>query len=297
MTSKKTNSSFWRIGTRVFDLNEEPLIVGVLNVTPDSFYDGTRHEAPEEAIRCGLTLASAGASIVDCGGESARPGATEVSASEQVRRLKPVVAALVAEGIIVSVDTRSADVASALLDEGAMIVNDVSGGGDVRMGGVVAAREAAWILMHSKGTPKTMQVNPHYDDVMGEIRGALAQLLESAVQAGVSADRVVLDPGIGFGKRPDDNLDILARLDSFQELGRPLMVGVSRKSFLASVGAGDTSADRLAGSLAAGVIAYQHGARVFRTHDPLETVRALSVARNLAAHRGAAASVASRSAA
>lgn len=278
----------WRAGGRSFDLTEEPLLFGVLNVTPDSFYDGGRYEDPDIAIERGRALADAGAIVLDCGGESTRPGAADVDPSEQVRRLEPVVRALAAEGHLVSVDTRSAAVAGALLSAGACIVNDVSGGADPSMFATVALHDAAYVLMHSRGTPRTMQNDPRYEDVVVEVRVELARRLADAVARGVRADGVVLDPGIGFGKRPDDNLDLLAGLPSLLSLGRPLMVGISRKSFLASVGAGDTPAARLAGSLGASVVAWQRGARLFRTHDPRETARALNVARMLAARSLAA---------
>ncbi len=273
----------WRAGGRAFDLAEEPIIFGVLNVTPDSFYDGGQYEEADAAIARGRALVAAGATVLDCGGESTRPGAGDVLPGEQVRRLEPVVRALAAEGYLVSVDTRSATVAGALLAAGASIVNDVSGGADPAMFATVAVHEAAYVLMHSRGIPRTMQDDPRYDDVVVEVRTELARGLAAAVAAGVRADGLVLDPGIGFGKRPGDNLDLLAALPSFLPLGRPLMVGVSRKSFLGAVGAGADPASRLAGSLGASVVAWQRGARIFRTHDPRETIEALAVARVLSA--------------
>lgn len=283
MASIPESARRWRAGGRVLDLADEPLVFGILNVTPDSFYDGGQAFAPSDAIARGRALASSGATVIDCGGESTRPGAEDVSPSEQVRRLEPVVGALAAEGLLVSVDTRSAAVAGTLLAAGAAIVNDVSGGADPAMFRVVADHDAAYVLMHSRGTPRTMQADPRYDDPVREVRVELAARRDAALAAGVRPDGLVLDPGIGFGKRPADNLDLLAGLGAFLVLGHPVMVGVSRKSFLGSVGAGADPADRLAGSLGASVVAWQRGARVFRTHDPRETIEALRAACSIAA--------------
>lgn len=273
----------WRVNGRLIACDDEPIVFGVLNVTPDSFYDGGRYDDPAAAVSRGFALADAGAAFIDCGAESTRPGAEDVPDEEQLRRLEPVVRALAAEGLLVSVDTRSAVVADRLLAAGAVVVNDVSGGADPAMFPTVAAHDAAYVLMHARGTPRTMQVAPRYDDVVAEVRSELAARLEAAVRSGVRADAIVVDPGIGFGKRPQDNLDLVAGLSDLLALGRPLLVGLSRKSFLGVIGAGKEPASRLAGSLGASVVAWQRGARIFRTHDPRETLDAIAAARAIAA--------------
>lgn len=273
---RETSSSTWIVAGAELDLSRRPFLVGVLNVTPDSFYDRGAYGSPDAAIARARALIAEGVDALDIGAESTRPGADDVSAAIQIRRLSPVIRALRDDGVPISIDTRSAMVAAAMLEIGAVLVNDVSGLSDPAMSGVVAEYEASLILMHSRGVPKTMQVAPRYGDVIAEVAAFLKERLERAVASGISFSRIALDPGIGFGKRPGDNLALIANADQLLSLGRPLLLGVSRKSFLGALGAGEAPADRLAGSLAASVVAWSRGVRIFRTHDPAETRRALA---------------------
>ncbi|MCC6349466.1 MAG: dihydropteroate synthase [Candidatus Eisenbacteria bacterium] len=261
--------------------------MGVLNVTPDSFSDGGRYLDPEAAIARGRELLAQGADLLDLGAESTRPGAAEVPADEQLRRLEPVVAALVREpGVVLSVDTRSAAVAARALEWGVHVVNDVSALGDPAMAGVVAPGGAGLVLMHMRGTPATMQTDLRYDDVVAEVGAHLKRRMAVAAAAGIDAERIALDPGIGFGKSAAQSLRLLARGDDLAALGRPLLVGASRKSFLARL-LGDAPADRrLEASLAAAALAVFLGARVVRAHDVAETVRVVKVAEAARAARG-----------
>lgn len=269
----------WRCRDVTFDLSARTLVMGILNVTPDSFSDGGRYFDPDAAIARGRELFAQGADLVDLGAESTRPGAAAVPAAEQVRRLEPVLRALAREsGAVLSVDTRSAEVAAAALALGAHAINDVSGLGDPEMAATVAPSGAGLVLMHMRGTPETMQSDLRYDDVVAEVAAFLGRRLEAAVRAGVAAERVALDPGIGFGKSAEQSLRLLARTDALAALGRPLLVGASRKSFLARL-LGDAPPERrLEASLAAASIAALLGARILRVHDVAETHRALRVA-------------------
>lgn len=262
-----------------FDLTARTLVMGVLNVTPDSFSDGGRYLDPDAAIARGRELLAEGADLLDLGAESTRPGAAAVPAAEQVRRLEPVVRALVVEpGAVLSVDTRSAEVAARALAWGAHVVNDVSALGDPDMAAVVAPSGAGLVLMHMRGTPATMQSDLRYDDVVAEVAAYLRRRLAAAEAAGIAAERVALDPGIGFGKSAEQSLRLLARTDDLAALGRPLLVGASRKSFLARL-LGDAPADRrLEASLAAAALAAFLGARILRVHDVAATTRVLKVA-------------------
>jgi len=312
----------WRCRERGFDLDGRTLVMGIVNVTPDSFSDGGRYLDPAAAIAHGRGLIAEGAEVVDLGAESTRPGAEPVPAEEQLRRLLPAVAALAADGACVSVDTASAAVARQALAAGAAIVNDVTALGDPEMARVAAEAGAGVVLMHMRGTPRTMQHDPRYDDAAREIAEWLGARLESARRAGVEAERVALDPGIGFGKTARHNFELLARLEELAALGRPVVVGVSRKSFLgksgaAGAGAGAAGAgsgasagaesaaragvpgsgagrephpdlppdQRLEGGLAATAIAVFLGARIVRTHDVAATVRAVRIAEQLRAAR------------
>lgn len=269
----------WRCRDVAFDLSARTLVMGILNVTPDSFSDGGRYLDPDAAIARGRELFAQGADLVDLGAESTRPGAAAVPPAEQVRRLEPVLRALAREsGAVLSVDTRSAEVAAAALALGAHAINDVSGLGDPDMAATVAPSGAGLVLMHMRGTPETMQSDLRYDDVVAEVAAFLGRRLETAVRAGVAAERVALDPGIGFGKSAEQSLRLLARTDALAALGRPLLVGASRKSFLARL-LGDAPPERrLEASLAAASIAALLGARILRVHDVAETHRALRVA-------------------
>ena len=269
----------WRCRDVTFDLSARTLVMGILNVTPDSFSDGGRWLEPAAAISRGRELFAQGADLVDLGAESTRPGAVPVPAAEQVRRLEPVLRALAGEsGAVLSVDTRSAEVAAAALELGARAINDVSAMADPDMAAAVAPSGAGLVLMHMRGTPETMQGDLRYDDVVAEVAAYLGRRLEAAAGAGIAAERVALDPGIGFGKSAEQSLRLLARTDALAALGRPLLVGASRKSFLARL-LGDAPPERrLEASLAAASIAALLGARILRVHDVAETHRVLRVA-------------------
>ncbi len=251
--------------------------MGVVNVTPDSFSDGGRFLTPDAAVEHARRLAAEGAAVVDVGGESTRPGAAAVSATEELGRVVPVLEGLA--GIPVSIDTSKAFVARRALELGVEMVNDVTAlRGDPELASVVAEGDAYVCLMHMQGAPRTMQAAPFYDDVVSEVLGFLDERIAFAVGAGISEERICVDPGIGFGKTPDQNLELLRRLGELLELGRPVLVGVSRKSTLGKV-VGDPDAIRgsVSASVAAAVAAYERGAWMLRVHDVAETVEALAV--------------------
>lgn len=253
-------------------------LMGVVNVTPDSFSDGGLYLDPEAAIAHGRELAEAGAKVLDVGGESTRPGAEPVSAEEELARVVPVINGLEGNGSLVSVDTSKATVAAAALDAGAEIVNDVTAlRGDPEMAALCAERGVGVVLMHMLGEPRTMQEDPRYEDVVTEVKAFLAERLEAAVAAGIDEDRVWLDPGIGFGKTGAHNMELLRRLGELRELGRPLVVGTSRKSFIGRVD-GSPADQRLGGTIASSVLAAAEGADVLRVHDVAEVRQALTVA-------------------
>lgn len=259
-----------------------PKLMGVVNVTPDSFSDGGLYLDEDAAIAHGRELAQAGADILDVGGESTRPGAEAVSAEEEIARTEPVVAELTVDlaqtGHEVSIDTSKLAVAEAALDAGATIVNDVTAlRAEPEIGALCAERGAGLVLMHMQGDPRTMQRNPTYDDVVDDVRSFLAQRLEVAVAAGVDEERVWLDPGIGFGKNLEHNLELLRRLGELRSLGRPLVVGASRKSFIGKID-GSEVGERLGGTIAASVLAAAEGADVLRVHDVAEVGQAVTVA-------------------
>jgi dihydropteroate synthase len=255
----------------------QPKIMGVVNVTPDSFSDGGLYLDAEAAIAHGKELVRDGADILDVGGESTRPGAEEVSAEEERGRVEPVVAGL-AGTATVSIDTSKASVAEAALDAGATIVNDVTAlQGDPKIAALCAERGAGLVLMHMQGDPRTMQVDPIYEDAVDDVRAFLAERLEAAVAAGVEEERIWLDPGIGFGKTVDHNLELLRRLGELRELGRPLVVGTSRKSFIGKID-GSPVGERIGGSIASSVIALAEGADILRVHDVAEAVQAAKLA-------------------
>ena len=255
-----------------------PSVMGVVNVTPDSFSDGGLFVEPAAAVEHARSLLDDGAALVDVGGESTRPGAAPVSADEELARVVPVLEALA--GLPISIDTSKAAVARRALELGAVLVNDVTAlRGDAHMAEVVAGADAYVCLMHMQGEPRTMQVAPHYDDVVGDVLAFLEERVAFAVERGVSEERICLDPGIGFGKTPDQNLELLRRLDELQTLGRPLLVGVSRKSTLGKVlGDGGGTQAGSAASVGAAVAAFDRGATMIRAHDVAETVQALAVA-------------------
>ncbi|MGF1641335.1 MAG: dihydropteroate synthase [Rhodospirillales bacterium] len=252
--------------------------MGVVNVTPDSFSDGGETAETAAAIDRGLALADEGADIIDVGGESTRPGAVPVAIEDELARVVPVVRDLAARGLLVSVDTRRAEVMAAAITAGARIVNDVTAlAGDARALGVVADAGVGVVLMHMQGDPRTMQLAPVYRDPAGEIHSWLARRIAVCRDAGISGDRIAVDPGIGFGKTVEHNVDILARLRLFRDLGTAVLVGVSRKSFIAALSAGEPPRKRRAGSIAAILAAVQRGADIVRVHDVADTRQALAV--------------------
>jgi dihydropteroate synthase len=256
----------------------KPKLMGVVNVTPDSFSDGGLYLDPDAAVAHGEGLARAGAAILDVGGESTRPGAREVSEAEELRRVVPVIQGLAENDAEISVDTSKAAVAEAALDAGATIVNDVTAlRGDGEMAALCADRSATVVLMHMLGSPRTMQENPVYGDVVDEVKAFLAERVEAALAAGVGEDRIWLDPGIGFGKTAAHNLELLRRLSELGELGRPLVIGTSRKSFIGRVDGSDAG-ERLGGTIASSVLAAAEGADVLRVHDVAEVGQAMAVA-------------------
>ncbi len=258
------------------------LVMGAVNVTPDSFHGGGRCETPLEAIGRGARMAEDGADIIDIGGESTRPGAEPVPEDEELRRVMPAIEGLrkeLGEGFILSVDTYKAKVAEEAIAAGASMVNDISGlGFDEGMADVVARTGAGLIIMHMKGTPRDMQKNPEYDDTVGEISDYFLERMGLAGQSGITADQIALDPGIGFGKRVYDNLLILKKIPEFKALGRPLVIGHSRKSFIGKVLGIENPEHRLAGSLGVAAVAAWLGADVIRTHDVKQTIEAIKMA-------------------
>ena len=260
---------------------ERPLLMGIVNVTPDSFFDGGRFCDPQRAVAHALRLVEEGADLLDIGAESTRPGALPVDEQEERRRLVPVVAAVAkAVSVPISVDTSKAEVAKAAIDAGAIMVNDVTAlRGDSAMVGVVAQAGVALVLMHMQGTPDIMQHAPRYDDVVGEVAQFLAERVRYAVDHGVARDRIVVDPGIGFGKTLVHNLDLLANLRVFTELGYPLMVGPSRKGFIGQLTDQSVEA-RGWGTAGVVALAVEQGANILRVHDvgPMKDVAKVAVA-------------------
>jgi dihydropteroate synthase len=253
-------------------------LMGIVNVTPDSFSDGGEFLDPERAIEQGRRLAREGADILDVGGESTRPGAEPVPAEEERSRVEPVIAALAGDGAVVSIDTAKASVASAALDAGATIVNDVTAlRGDPELAGLCAERGCGLVLMHMLGDPRTMQNDPRYDDVVDDIKAFLDERIEVALSAGVGEERIWVDPGIGFGKTVEHNLELNRRIGEFRELGRPIVYGSSRKSFIGKL-TGAPVDRRIGGTIASNVIAYASGAEVFRVHDVAPLRDALTIA-------------------
>jgi dihydropteroate synthase len=255
-------------------------VMGVVNVTPDSFSDGGLYADPGAAIAHGVELDAEGAEILDIGGESTRPGAEPVDVAAELGRVLPVIEGLGERSVSarISIDTSKAAVAARALDAGATLVNDVTAlRGDSAMAGLVAERGVDCCLMHMLGEPRTMQVDPRYDDVVSDIKAFLEERMAFAIAAGVAEEKILLDPGIGFGKTAEHNLELLARLDELVALGRPVVIGTSRKSFLGRV-TGRSVEDRLAATIATNVLAYERGARVFRVHDVAPVRDALVIA-------------------
>jgi dihydropteroate synthase len=269
----------WKVGGDAIDLSAHALIMGVLNVTPDSFSDGGEFFATDKAVEHGRQMAAAGAEIIDVGGESTRPGAEAISADEEIARVIPVIEQL--RGHVpgfISVDTSKAAVARAALEAGATIINDVTAGrGDPEMLGLAAERGAGIIFMHMQGTPRTMQTAPRYDDVVREVAYFFRQQYERALECGVDAMAIAFDPGIGFGKTVEHNLALLANLERLRVGDRPLVVGVSRKSSLGKMIGSNAMEDRLAPTIACTSLLRERGANVFRVHDVKENVAALRI--------------------
>jgi dihydropteroate synthase len=277
----------WRCRDRELSLGERTLVMGIVNVTPDSFSDGGMFDDVEAAVKHGLQLLEEGADVLDVGGESTRPGSDPVDEEEERARVLPVIEGLRREApeALLSVDTRKAAVAREALAAGADVVNDIGAASDPDMFGVVGSAGAGMVLMHIRGEPKTMQAEPHYDDVVAEVRGFLAERLEAAVAAGIGHDHLCVGPGIGFGKTLAHNLALLRSIGSFGDLGVPVLVGASRKRFVGELSDADDPADRLEGSIAAAVWCASQGVEIVRVHDVGATVRALRVVDAIARER------------
>ena len=267
----------WRVGDVELDCGERTLVMGILNVTPDSFSDGGRYLDHAAAVARGIEMVDEGADLVDVGGESTRPGSDPVSADEERDRVAPVIQALTAKvPVPISIDTRKPAVARAALEAGALIVNDISGARDPEMFTVARKAGAGLVLMHMKGEPKTMQVAPHYDDVVAEVHEYLRERIEAAEFAGIAFDRLCIDPGIGFGKDLQQNLRLMHHVDALLDLGRPVLVGPSRKRFIGALL--DLPVDeRVEGTAAAVSWLVGRGAHIVRVHDVGQMVRVVRV--------------------
>lgn len=251
-----------------FLLGERTWIMGVVNVTPDSFFDGGLYFDKEKAVEQGLKLASEGADIIDIGGESTRPGSDPVPREEEIRRVIPVISALRQKiDVLISIDTTKCEVAQAALDAGADMINDISSFRfDPRMADLAAQNNAGVILMHMKGKPKTMQADPFYEDLLEEVKSFLKERLENAQASGIKKEKIIIDPGIGFGKRLEDNLALINNLSFLEELGRPVLIGISQKSFIGKI-LNLPPEERLEGTIASAVLSIVRGAHILRVHD------------------------------
>src|SRR5215204_3335164 len=279
MSRTRAARNEWRAG--ILTEGSGPVVVGILNVTPDSFSDGGDFLDPEAAAEHAAAMLDEGAGILDLGGESTRPGSDRVSQEEEIRRVVPVIQRILAARpeAVISVDTYRADTATAALEAGARLINDVTAlRGDPRMASVVEEAACPVILMHMQGEPKTMQEEPHYEDVVREVRDFLAQRAEYAVSAGVRPENIIVDPGIGFGKNLQHNLALLRNLDAIVDLGFPVLIGASRKSFIERITGVQEPRDRVSGTVATTVLAYERGATFFRVHDVRANREALAVA-------------------
>jgi dihydropteroate synthase len=276
----------WKVGDRIIDLSRRGMIMGVINVTPDSFSDGGEFFSVEKAVARGLQIAAEGAQIVDIGGESTRPGAEPITTEEELRRVIPVIAKLRDKiDIFISVDTSKSEVAQAALDAGAVIVNDVTGGrGDAGMTQLVAKKSAGFIIMHMQGNPRTMQVAPRYDDVVADVADFFRQQYERALECGIDPMAMAFDPGIGFGKTLAHNLELLANLERLRVENQPIAIGVSRKAFLGKLTETANARDRVAPTVALTSLLRSRGANIFRVHDVSENVAALQVTEAVLEH-------------
>lgn len=272
-----TEPRAWKLRSTSLTL-DRPLLVGVVNVTPDSFSDGGLYHDTGTAIAHARSLVAAGADVVDVGGESTRPGADPVDAATEIRRVHPVIEALASDGVVVSIDTAKADVARVAVEAGAQIINDVAAGSDPGMLEVMAETGAGVVLMHMKGTPRTMQDDPRYDDVVAEVRDFLVQRAAAATARGVDRRSIVIDPGIGFGKTTEHNLELLRRLPDLVATGYPVLVGTSRKAFLGRITGIQDARDRDVATAATTALAVASGAAVIRVHDVTTSRQAAQVA-------------------
>ncbi|MCL7420936.1 MAG: dihydropteroate synthase [Methylobacter sp.] len=261
---------------------DKPLIMGILNVTPDSFSDGGRYSDVDAAVRQARRMLAEGTDIIDIGGESTRPGSEPVAADEQIQRVVPVITAIrqeVSAGIPISIDTTLSEVAKAALAAGADIINDISAGrDDEAILALAAETEAPIILMHSQGAPKTMQDKPYYDDVVREVLAALHRQIDAALKAGIKKERIAIDPGIGFGKRKQDNIDLLAHLDAFVATGYPVLLGTSRKRFMGAICAVTEPSELVTATAVTTALGIMAGVQMFRVHDVRENRQAADVA-------------------
>ncbi len=261
-----------------FNISRRPLVMGILNVTPDSFSDGGKNFDPEKAIATGRKMLAAGADILDIGGESTRPKAAPVTPDEEIARIIPVIGALAASGAVISADTRNAATMAAALDAGARIINDVSGlKHDAAAAKLVAAKKCPVVLMHMRGTPMTMNCQAHYAELERDVLAELTATRDAALAAGIQPENIALDPGLGFAKIGAQNLLLLRATSRFVALGHPLLIGLSRKKFIGEFGGAPEPTRRVPGSLAAGLYAVSQGAHILRVHDVEETVQALKI--------------------
>ncbi len=266
----------WQIGANSYSLAQRSLVMGILNITPDSFSDGGLWLEPEEALRHAQRMVEEGANLIDVGGESTRPGSDAVLEEEEKRRVLPVVERLASDlDVPVSIDTRKPVVAAAALERGARVVNDISGLRDPEMVKVCAGSDCGVVVMHMKGEPKTMQKEPHYDDVLEEVFAYFQERYETLTTAGIAAERLCWDPGIGFGKRLEDNLSLISRVDELAVAGRPVMMGLSRKSFIGKLLGQTSVAARKWSTIGLTAWTREQGALVHRVHDVKENVEAL----------------------
>jgi len=276
-----------KIGDKTFDLDKQTIVMGILNVTPDSFSDDGRHFSVDDAVNRAISMVKGGADIIDIGGESTRPGAATVSLKEETNRVIPVIEQLINTiDVPLSIDTYKAKIAQKALDAGVNMVNDITAlQADKLMASTIAEYDVPVCLMHMKGNPRNMQIDPKYDDVVGEIRSFLKERAEYAMFCDIKKENIIIDPGLGFGKRTgrgiEDNCEILGRLAEFKDLGYPILVGPSRKTFIGNVYGGDAPlpvSERLEGSLAAARLAVANGADIVRVHDVKETRRCVDLA-------------------
>ncbi len=273
-------SPIWHCGGYRIPL-DQPVVMGILNVTPDSFSDGGVHEDPIEAVQWGERLIREGAGIIDVGGESTRPGSAAVTIAEELARVRPVIQRLASEGTPLSIDTRHAPVAAACIEAGASIVNDVSGFEDRAMVDLAVRTDVGVVVMHMLGEPGMMQDDPRYDDVVVEVGGYLLAQAAMLRAAGVARERIAIDPGIGFGKTLEHNLALLRAVPELSSHGYPVLIGASRKRFIGAVTGIDDPAERLGGSVAVALDSARRGASILRVHDVAATAQALAVMRAL----------------